>query len=94
MDEVEARRMLKSFDLQVTQFMGRRRELRALAVGAIEGHDRTAVAAVLAQLATETSELHRQWLQVTNLVLEVEREAYSQLARLLEQAAQKDAPTA
>jgi len=94
MDEVEARRMLKSFDLQVTQFIGRRRELRALAAGAIEGHDRSAVAAVLAQLATETSELHRHWLHVTNLVLEVEREAYSEIARLLEQAGQKEAPKA
>ena len=92
MDEVEARRMLKMFGLQVTQFMGRRRELKDLAANAIEGHDRTTVAAVLASLMTETSELHRRWLEVTNLVLEEEREAYSEMARLLERAGQADQP--
>lgn len=90
MDEVEARRMLKMFGLQVTQFMGRRRELKDLAASAIEGQDRTTVAAVLASLMTETSELHRRWLEVTNLVLEEEREAYSEMARLLERAGQTE----
>ena len=94
MDEVEARRMLKAFGTQVTQFMDRCRELKSLAADAIEGQDRTAVAAILAQLGTETSELHRHWLQVTNLVLQEEREAYSQIARLLEQAGQAEAPQA
>ena len=91
MNEVEARRMLKAFGTQVTQFMDRRRELKDLAADAIKGQDRAAVALVLAQLGTETSELHRQWLQVTNLVLQEEREAYSQIARLLEQAGQAEA---
>ena len=91
MNEVEARRTLKAFGTQVTQFMDRRRELKDLAADAIKGQDRTAVALVLAQLGTETSELHRQWLQVTNLVLQEEREAYSQIARLLEQAGQAEA---
>jgi hypothetical protein len=94
MDDVEARRTLKVFGLQVTQFMGRRRELKDLAASAIEGHDRTTVAAVLASLMTETSELHRRWLEVTNLVLEEEREAYSEMARLLEQAGQAEIPRA
>jgi hypothetical protein len=91
MHEAEAARMLKAFGAQVAQFMDRRRELKMLAANAIEGRDRTAVAAVLAQLGTETSELHRQWLQVTNLVLQEEREAYSEIARLLEQAGQAEA---
>ncbi len=92
MDEVEARRMLKLFGLQVTQFMGRRRELKDMAATAIEGQDRMTVAAVLDSLMTETSELHRRWLEVTNLVLEEEREAYSEMARLLERAGQADQP--
>ncbi|HYM68312.1 MAG TPA: hypothetical protein VEZ44_01845 [bacterium] len=90
MDEGEAERMLKAFGAQVAQFMDRRRELKVRAASAIEGHDRTAVAAVLAQLGTEASELHRQWLHVTNLVLQEEREAYSEIARLLEQAGQAE----
>ena len=91
MNEAEAARMLKAFGAQVAQFMDRRRELKRLAANAIEGHDRTTVAAVLAQLGTEASELHRQWLQVTNLVLQEEREAYSEIAFLLEQAGQAEA---
>ncbi len=94
MDDVEARRLLKLFGLQVTQFMERRRELKDLAATAIEGQDRTTVAAVLAALMTETSELHRRWLEVTNLVLEEEREGYSEMARLLEQAGQAELPRA
>jgi hypothetical protein len=94
MDETEARKTLKVFGLQVTQFMDRRRELKNMAVNAIEGQDRTTVAAVLAALVTETSELHRRWLEVTNLVLEEEREAYSEMARLLEQAGQAELPRA
>jgi len=94
MDAIEARRMLKMFGLQVTQFMDRRRELKDLAATAIEGQDRTTVAAVLAALMTETSELHRRWLEVTNLVLEEEREAYSEMARLLERAGQTELPRA
>jgi hypothetical protein len=94
MDEDEARKTLKVFGLQVTQFIGRRRELKNIAVNAIEGQDRTTVAAVLASLVTETSELHRRWLEVTNLVLEEEREAYSEMARLLEQAGQTELPRA
>ncbi len=94
MDEDEARETLKVFGLQVTQFIDRRRELKSLAVNAIEGQDRTTVAAVLAALVTETSELHRRWLEVTNLVLEEEREAYSEMARLLEQAGQAELPRA
>lgn len=94
MDEDEARKTLKVFGLQVTQFIDRRRELKSLAVDAIEGQDRTTVAAVLAALVTETSELHRRWLEVTNLVLEEEREAYSEMARLLEQAGQAELPRA
>jgi hypothetical protein len=94
MDEDEARKTLKVFGLQVTQFIDRRRELKSLAVNAIEGQDRTTVAAVLAALVTETSELHRRWLEVTNLVLEEEREAYSEMARLLEQAGQAELPRA
>jgi len=82
------------FGLQVTQFMDRRRELKDLAATAIEGQDRTTVAAVLAALMTETSELHRRWLEVTNLVLEEEREAYSEMARLLERAGQTELPRA
>jgi hypothetical protein len=92
MDEDEARKTLKVFGLQVTQFIDRRRELKNIAVNAIEGQDRTTVAAVLAALVTETSELHRRWLEVTNLVLEEEREAYSEMAHLLEQAGQTDLP--
>ena len=92
MDENEARKTLKVFGLQVTQFIDRRRELKNIAVNAIEGQDRTTVAAVLAALVTETSELHRRWLEVTNLVLEEEREAYSEMARLLEQAGHTDIP--
>ncbi len=94
MDEDEARKTLKVFGLQVTQFIDRRRELKSLAVNAIEGQDRTTVAAVLAALVTETSELHRRWLEVTNLVLEEERDAYSEMARLLEQAGQAELPRA
>ncbi len=94
MDAIEARRMLKVFGLQVTQFMDRRRELKDLAATAIEEQDRTTVAAVLAALMTETSELHRRWLEVTNLVLEEEREAYSEMARLLERAGQTELPRA
>ena len=94
MDETEARKTLKVFGLQVTQFMDRRRELKNMAVNAIEGQDRTTVAAVLAALVTETSALHRRWLEVTNLVLEEEREAYSEMARLLEQAGQAELPRA
>ena len=94
MDEDEARKTLKVFGLQVTQFIDRRRELKSLAVNAIEGQDRTTVAAGLAALVTETSELHRRWLEVTNLVLEEEREAYSEMARLLEQAGQAELPRA
>jgi hypothetical protein len=90
MDEIEARRMLKLFGVQVTQFMERRRELKDAAASAIEDQDRPSVAAVLASLMTETSELHRRWLEITNLVLEEEREAYSEIARLLEQAGQGD----
>lgn len=92
MDEDEARKTLKVFGLQVTQFIDRRRELKNIAVNAIEGQDRPTVAAVLAALVSETSELHRRWLEVTNLVLEEEREAYSEMARLLEQAGQTDLP--
>ncbi len=94
MDGDEARKTLKVFGLQVTQFIDRRRELKNMAVNAIEGQDRTTVAAVLAALVTETSELHRRWLEVTNLVLEEEREAYSEMARLLEQAGQTELPRA
>lgn len=94
MDEDEARKTLKVFGLQVTQFIDRRRELKSLAVNAIEGQDRTTVAAVLAALVTETSELHRRWLEVTNLVLEEERDAYSEMAHLLEQAGQAELPRA
>jgi hypothetical protein len=92
MEELQARQVLKEFGIQVTQFMGRRRELRDQAVSAIEGEDRASVAAVLAALVSETSEMHRRWLQVTNLVLEEERQAYSEMARLLEQAGQTDLP--
>ncbi|HEV2439911.1 MAG TPA: hypothetical protein VGX97_07595 [bacterium] len=92
MEELEARRVLKEFGIQVTQFMGRRRELRDQAASAIEGEDRASVAAVLAGLVSETSEMHRRWLEVTNLVLEEERQAYSEMARLLEQAGQSDSP--
>jgi len=92
MEELQARRVLKEFGIQVTQFMGRRRELREQAASAIEGEDRASVAAVLAALVHETSEMRRQWLQVTNLVLEEERHAYSEMARLLEQAGRGDLP--
>jgi hypothetical protein len=90
MEELQARQVLKEFGIQVTQFMGRRRELREQAVSAIEGEDRASVAAVLAALVSETSEMHRRWLQVTNLVLEEERQAYAEMARVLEQAGQTD----
>ncbi|HLW48457.1 MAG TPA: hypothetical protein VKW09_11895 [bacterium] len=93
MEEFQARQVLKEFGIQVTQFMGRRRELREQAASAIAGEDRASVAAVLAALVGETSELHRRWLQVTNLVLEEERDAYSEMARLLERAGQRDLPT-
>jgi hypothetical protein len=92
MEELQARQVLKEFGIQVTQFMGRRRELREQAASAIDGEDRASVAAVLAALVSETSELHRRWLQVTNLVLEEERQAYSEMARLLEQAGQGELP--
>jgi hypothetical protein len=92
MEELQARQVLKEFGIQVTQFMGRRRELREQAASAIDGEDRASVAAVLASLVSETSELHRRWLQVTNLVLEEERQAYSEMARLLEQAGQGELP--
>jgi hypothetical protein len=92
MEELQARQVLKEFGIQVTQFMGRRRELREQAASAIAGEDRASVAAVLADLVGETSELHRRWLQVTNLVLEEERQAYSEMAGLLEQAGTRDAP--
>jgi hypothetical protein len=92
MEELQARQMLKEFGIQVTQFMGRRREMREQAASAIAGEDRASVAGVLAALVSETSELHRHWLQVTNLVLEEERQAYSEMARLLEQAGQSDTP--
>ena len=92
MDDLEARRMLKMFGLQVTAFMERRRDLKEQAAAAIEGEDKRAVAAVLAALMTETSELHRRWLEVTNLVLEEEREAYSEMARLLDNAGNKSLP--
>ena len=92
MEELQARQVLKEFGIQVTQFMGRRRELREQAASAIDGEDRASVAAVLASLVSETSELHRRWLQVTNLVLEEERQAYSEIARLLEQAGQGELP--
>lgn len=94
MEELQARHVLKEFGIQVTQFMSRRRELREQAASAIAGADRAAVAAVLAELVGETSELHRRWLQVTNLVLEEERQAYSEMAGLLEQAGSSDAPAA
>lgn len=94
MDDLEARRMLKMFGLQVTAFMGRRRDLKEQAAAAIQGQDRRAVAAVLAALMTETSELHRRWLEVTNLVLEEEREAYSEMARLLDNAGSATLPEA
>lgn len=92
MDELQARKVLKEFGIQVTQFMGRRRELREQAASAIAGEDRASVAGVLAALVSETSEMHRRWLEVTNLVLEEERQAYSEMARLLEQAGQSDVP--
>lgn len=92
MEELQARQVLKEFGIQVTQFMGRRRELREQAASAIDGEDRASVAAVLAALVSETSEMHRHWLQITNLVLEEERQAYSEMARLLEQAGQHERP--
>jgi hypothetical protein len=90
MDDLEARKVLKVFGLQVTEYMGRRRELTDQAATAILGHDRQALTALLATLMTETSELHRRWLEVTNLVLEEEREAYSEMARLLERAGETE----
>jgi hypothetical protein len=71
--------------------MGRRRELTERAAAAIQGDDRHTLTALLATLMTETSELHRRWLEVTNLVLLEEREAYSEMARLLERAGQSEA---
>jgi hypothetical protein len=90
MDDLEARKVLKVFGMQVTDFMGRRRELTERAATAIMGQDRHTLTALLATLMTETSELHRRWLEVTNLVLQEEREAYSEMARLLEQAGQSE----
>ena len=92
MDDLEARKVLKVFGMQVTGFMGRRRELTEQAATAILGQDRHTLTALLATLMTETSELHRRWLEVTNLVLQEEREAYSEMARLLEQAGQAESP--
>lgn len=88
MEAVEVRRVLKAFGTQVTEFMDRRRELTGRAAAALESRDRAAVAAVLAALMTETSALHHRWLEVTNVVLEEERAAHSEMARLLEQAAE------
>ena len=93
MDDLEARKVLKVFGMQVTGFMGRRRESTEQAATAILGQDRHTLTALLATLMTETSELHRRWLEVTNLVLQEEREAYSEMARLLEQAGQAESPT-
>ena len=93
MDDLEARKVLKVFGAQVTEFMGRRRELTEQAATAIVGHDRQRLTALLATLMSETSELHRRWLEVTNLVLEEERAAYSEMARLLEEAGQTERTT-
>src|SRR5437588_9857459 len=90
MDNLEARKVLKDFGMLVTDFMGRRRELTEQAATAILGQDRQTLTQLLATLMTETSELHRRWLEVTNLVLQEEREAYSEMARLLEQAGQTE----
>ena len=68
MNEVEARRMLKAFGTQVTQFMDRRRELKNLAADAIKGQDRTADAAVFgcgaAPRAAIASAVRRKILQL------------------------------
>jgi hypothetical protein len=93
MDDLEARKVLKVFGAQVTEFMGRRRELTEQAATAILDQNREALTTLLATLMTETSELHRRWLEVTNLVLQEEREAYSEMARLLEQAGQAERTT-
>jgi N-acetylglucosamine-6-phosphate deacetylase len=93
MDDLEARKVLKVFGAQVTEFMGRRRQLTEQAAGAIMDHNREALTGLLATLMTETSELHRRWLEVTNLVLQEEREAYSEMARLLERAGQSERPS-
>ncbi len=90
MDDLEARKVLKVFGAQVTEFMGRRRELTEQAATAIIDQNREVLASLLATLMSETSELHRRWLEVTNLVLQEEREAYSEMARLLEQAGQTE----
>src|SRR5437867_8239721 len=63
MDDLEARKVLKVFGMQVTEFMGRRRELTERAAAAIQGDDRHTLTALLATLMTETSELHRRWLE-------------------------------
>lgn len=88
MDPEEVRRILTAFGTQVTEFMDRRRELADRAAQALEHHDRSTVAALLAALMTETSALHQRWLEVTHVVLEEERTAYSEMARLLERAAE------
>jgi len=93
MDDLEARKVLKVFGMQVTAFMGRRRELTEQAATAIVDHDRQTLTALLATLMSETSELHRRWLEVTTLVLQEEREAYSEMARLLEEAGQTEKTT-
>jgi hypothetical protein len=90
MDDLEARKVLKVFGEQVTEFMGRRRELTEQAATAIVDQNREVLTSLLATLMSETSELHRRWLEVTNLVLQEEREAYSEMARLLEQAGQTE----
>ncbi len=90
MDDLEARKVLKVFGAQVTEFMGRRRELTERAATAILDQNREVLTSLLATLMSETSELHRCWLEVTNLVLQEEREAYSEMARLLEQAGQTE----
>ncbi len=90
MDDLEARKVLKVFGEQVTEFMGRRRELTERAATAIVDQNREVLTSLLATLMSETSELHRRWLEVTNLVLQEEREAYSEMARLLEQAGQTE----
>ena len=93
MDDLEARKVLRVFGAQVTEFMGRRRQLTAQAASAIMDQNRETLTMLLATLMSETSELHRCWLEVTNLVLQEEREAYSEMARLLEQAGQTERPS-
>ena len=90
MDDLEARKVLKVFGAQVTEFMGRRRELTEQAATAILDQNREVFMSLLATLMSATNELHRRWLEVTNLVLHEEREAYSEMARLLEQAGQTE----